>query len=96
MSKFKPTEAARCKVTGSIGFVHSTLETVGDETKCNFLHIDGGGNRKLAWMPESHLDILPPGTVPPFPNPYATISEGDDTSPGGPGGTTIAPGGIRA
>lgn len=95
MSKFNLRQAARCKVTGRIGFVHGVLETAGDETKCNFLHIDDGGNRKLAWVPESHLDALPPGVVPPFPNPYSTIGN-EDTPPGGPGGATIAPGGIRA
>lgn len=96
LMKFQLKEVARCKVSGQLGYIHGRIEIVGDEPKYLLLHLDDEGNRTLSEIPESHLEAQPPAVMPSFQNPYATISEGEDTPPGGPGGAGIAPGGIPA
>ncbi len=77
-------EAVKDKVSGRQGYIHGTWSQEGCETKFQFLHVDGDGNRALPWVPASQLERLEPGDLPPFPNPYATVV-GGDTPPGGPG-----------
>ena len=84
MNQFQQREAVKDKVSGREGYIHGTWTQEGNETKYNFLHLDGEGDRGLDWVPESQLERLAPGDMPPFPNPYATVG-GGSTPPGGPG-----------
>ena len=84
MSKFQKREAVRNKVSGRKGYVHGVSEVEGCATEYLHLHLDGDGDSVKVWTPENELEAMPPGDLPPFPNPYSTVGSGS-TPPGGPG-----------
>lgn len=84
MSKFQKGDTVRNTVSGREGYVHGICDVVGDRTQYLHLHINGDGDSAKGWYPENELEAMPPGDLPPFPNPYSTVG-GGSTPPGGPG-----------
>ena len=88
MSKFNKREAVKNIVSGKKGFVHGICDVEGNRTTYLFLHVDGDGDRASQWCPENELELLPPGDLPPFQDPYSVVGDGNSPGPGEPGNTT--------
>lgn len=82
MNQFQQRSPAKDRVSGREGFINGTWTQEGAETKYQLLHLNGEGDRTLTWVPESQIELLAPGDLPPFDYPY--VGDGS-TPPGGPG-----------
>lgn len=74
MPQFSIREAVGIKVTQTRGFVTGLQQLDMSVPLYRVLHLSSTGNRVVEWIPETELEALEPGQVPPFPNPFETLT----------------------
>jgi len=74
MPQFALRQPVEIEVTAERGFVVEIWQLDLTPTRYKVLHVENG-NRRTTWLPETELKPLPPGEVPPFPDPFISTSE---------------------